>query len=265
MLNRYYLLSSIILFLIFTNARAQEFDSTTASSGTFIAMPLVNNNPVMKFSLGGIGMYIFPFSKADTISPLSTVMLMGLYSTNNSYVFLMPTALFFGDDYYRITAAVITSRINNNFVYNYEGSDITLVYSELRWMYIAEFSLQFWKDFYAGLLYAGFLTNYKYDKGTEEENNFTKSLFEQLGIKDNYTSSIGLKLSFDNRDYIYNATEGYNLTLRTMYYAKWLGSENEYGNVVYDFKYYHTLFPENVIALALPGLKTPLFQIEKLP
>jgi outer membrane protein assembly factor BamA len=207
----------------------------------------------MKFSLGGIGMYMFPFSKSDTISPPSTVMLLGLYSTNNSYIFLMPTALFFGNDYYRITAAVITSRINNNFVYDYDGSDVTLVYSELRWMYVAEFSLQVINDFYTGLLYSGFMTNYKYDQGTEEENNFTKTLFDQLGIEDNFTSSIGLKLSFDNRDYVYNATEGYNFTLRTMYFAKWLGSENEYGNVVYDFKYYHTMAPKHVITAMLSG------------
>jgi outer membrane protein assembly factor BamA len=251
---KYFLICVLILFFVIINVRAQEINSADdSSSGTFIAMPLVNNNPVMKFSLGGIGMYMFPFSKSDTISPPSTVMLLGLYSTNNSYIFLMPTALFFGNDYYRITAAVITSRINNNFVYDYDGSDVTLVYSELRWMYIAEFSLQVINDFYTGLLYAGFLTNYRYDQGTEEQNNFTKTLFGQLGIEDNFTSSIGLKLSFDNRDYVYNATEGYNFTLRTMYFAKWLGSENEYGNVVYDFKYYHTMVPKHVIAAMLSG------------
>lgn len=250
---KYFLFLALLLFFFCSFSIAQVDSAAASNPGTFVAMPLINNNPVMKTSFGGIGMYMFPFSKADTISPPSTAMIMGLYSTNNSYIFLVPTALFFGNDYYRIMAALITSRINNNFVYDYERSDVTLVYSELRWMYYAEFSMQMLNDFYAGILYAGFLTNYKYDQGSEEENNFTRTFFTQLGVEDNFTSSIGIKLSYDNRDYVYNATEGYNFNLRTMYFAKWLGSENEYGNVVYDFKYYHTLFPNNVIAAMLSG------------
>ena len=251
---KFWLLCNIVIILFCAHTRAQNNDSTNSeSSNTFVAMPLINTNPVMKTSFGGIGMYLFPMNKADTISPPSTVMLLGLYSTNNSYVFLLPTALFWGNDYYRITAALINSRINNNFVYEYDGKDVTLVYSELRWMYVAEFSLELLENCYAGLMYAGFLTSYKYDEGTEEENSFTQNLFEELGIKDNFTSSIGLKLSFDNRDYIYNAQKGFNLVLRSMYFAKWLGSENEYANLVYDFKYYHSLNPKHVIAAMLSG------------
>ena len=247
-------LCAITILSLSTLVIAQADDSLVVpSSSTFVVMPLINNNPVMKTSFGGIGMYLFDANKKDTISPPSTVMLMGLYSTNKSYIFLLPTALFLNDDYFRITGAVMTSRINNSFVYDYEGNDVTLVYSELRWMYIAEFSVQLLNNFYTGLMYTGFQTKYKFDEGSADENNITQSLFNQLGVEDNFTSSIGVKLSYDSRDYIYNASQGFNGTLRSMYFAKWLGSTNEYASIAYDFKYYHSLDSNNVLAGMLSG------------
>ena len=106
-------------------------------------MPMINNNPTMKTGFGGIGMYLFPMSRADTISPPSTLMFIDLYSTNKSYVFGLPAALFFGEDKYRATAAVFTTRMNMDFTYDIgEQHDIKLVYSELRTIYFLEFSRQ---------------------------------------------------------------------------------------------------------------------------
>lgn len=156
-------------------------------------MPLINNNPAMKTGFGGIGMYLFPISRADTISPPSTLLLVGLYSINKSYVLGLPAALFFGEDKYRITAAAFTTRMNLDFTYNLEGNDIKLVYSELRTMYTAEFSRAIAQNLFLGLMYSGIQTRYKFDQGSDEENNFTRELFSLLEIRDNFVSSFGLK------------------------------------------------------------------------
>ena len=96
---------------------AESSDSTSQQQNTLIAMPLINNNPVMKTGFGGIGMYMFAVNPDDEVSPPSTAMLYGLYSTNKSYIFMLPLGLFLKEDTYRITAAVATMRMNNEGFY----------------------------------------------------------------------------------------------------------------------------------------------------
>jgi len=207
----------------------------------------------MKTGFGGIGMYLFPMSRSDTISPPSTLMLVGLYSTNKSYVFGLPAALFFAEDKYRITAAVFATRMNLDFTYDLEGNDIKLVYSELRAVYAAEFSRAIAQNLFLGLMYSGIQTRYKFDQGSDAENDFSRELFELLEIQDNFVSSIGLKASFDSRDYIYYPQKGVYAVLRSMVFAKWLGSSNDYTNFIYTLRYYHLLKQKHILATQLSG------------
>jgi outer membrane protein assembly factor BamA len=248
---RYVVLSMIILTWPLV---AQDSDATLdKTSNTLVAMPLINNNPTMKTGFGGIGMYLFPVSRADTISPPSTLMLVGLYSTNKSYVFGLPAALFFAEDKYRITAAVFATRMNLDFTYDLEGNDIKLVYSELRTVYAAEFSRAIAQNLFLGLMYSGIDTRYKFDQGSDEENDSTRELFNLLEIRDSFVSSLGLKASFDSRDYIYYPQKGLYAVLRSMVFAKWLGSSNDYTNFMYTLRYYHLLKQKHVLAAQLSG------------
>jgi len=258
--GRHNMLSKIIWYVILSiilltwPLLAQDADSTLdKSSKTLVAMPLINNNPTMKTGFGGIGMYLFPMSRSDTISPPSTLMLVGLYSTNKSYVFGLPAALFFAEDKYRITAAVFATRMNLDFTYDLEGNDIKLVYSELRAVYAAEFSRAIAQNLFLGLMYSGIQTRYKFDQGSDAENDFSRELFELLEIQDNFVSSIGLKASFDSRDYIYYPQKGVYAVLRSMVFAKWLGSSNDYTNFIYTLRYYHLLKQKHVLATQLSG------------
>lgn len=226
------------------------FDS---SSKTFLFIPLVTNSPVMKTGFGGMGMYFFKTNKSDTLSPPSLISLYTIYSTNKSYIIAPFGRFFWNEDRNRATAGIGALRINNDFNYNEQGNDLRLVYSEIRHFATFEYSRKIVGDFYLGLLYLGTKTNYKFDQGTQEENDFTRDFFQQNGIEDNFVSSIGLNFSFDNRDYIYYPTKGITFSIRPKLNAGWLGSDNDYVDTDYKFSYFHSLKPNQILAFNLSG------------
>ncbi len=235
---------------------SQETDQDTlfdSSSKTFVAVPLVSNNPAMKTGFGAMAMYFFKVNSDDKLSPPSVVSVRGLYSTNDSYYFVPMAKLFWGENKNRATLITGTLRINNNFDYDYEGVDLNLVFSELRYFLTMEYSRKIVSDLYLGLIYLGTKTIYKFDKGTDTENDFAKDFFEQNGITDNFVSSIGLNISFDSRDYPYNPTSGFDMSIRPKLNAGWLGSDNNYVDTDYALKYYKSVASNQVLAFSVNG------------
>jgi outer membrane protein assembly factor BamA len=216
-------------------------------------MPLVNTNPAMKTSFGGIGMYMFSANPNDQVSPPSTAMLTGLYSTNKSYVFAAPLALFLAEDTWRLTAGVGTVRINNDFTYDVDGPDVNLVYSDLRDLIFLEASRKIAGNVYLGVAYFGSRSRYRFDQGSEDQNEFAKGLFQALGIGDTFISSLGLKAAYDSRDYPYFPTSGTNAVLTPVHFAKWLGSETDFSKISYDIRHYHLLKPRHRLSARLAG------------
>lgn len=223
------------------------------NSKTFVAVPLITNNPVMGTGFGGLGMYFFKLKKDDEESPPSLISLYGIYSTNNSYIIAPFGRFFWNENKNRGAFGIGTLRMNNDFLYDEEGNDLRLVYSEIRTFMSTEFSRKVIGDFYLGLLYLGTKTSYKFDQGSDEENEFTKDFFEQNGIEDNFVSSIGLNFSFDNRDYPYYPTRGLSFSVRPKLNADWLGSDNNYVDIDYSFNYFYSFIENKILAIKLSG------------
>jgi outer membrane protein assembly factor BamA len=247
----------LLLCFYFANVKAQEtkekdsvFDT---SSKTFLVVPLVTNSPVMKTGFGGMGMYFFNLKSKDTISPPSLVSLYSIYSTNKSYIIAPFGRFFWNEDKNRASIGTGTLRVNNDFNYNEQGNNLQLVFSEIRNFVTLEYSRKIINDFYLGILYFGTKTKYKFDQGTEQENDFTREFFQQNGITDNFVSSIGLNFSFDNRDYVYYPTKGFTFSVRPKLNASWLGSDNDYVDTDYKFSYFHTLKNNQILAFNLSG------------
>lgn len=241
--------------IFFVWSQEKELDSVfDESSKTFLPIPLIINNPTFDTGFGGIGMYFFKFNKEDKISPPSIVSLLGLYSTNNSYVLIASSRLFWKEDKNRATFIAGPVRINHDFNYeNEQGEDFRLVYSELRNIITAEYSRKIVGDFFLGVLYLGTKTYYRFDQGSDEENEFAKEFFEENEITDNFISSIGLNISFDNQDYIYNPTKGLMFSIRPKLNAEWLGSDNDYVDTDFTASYFIPISEGNVLGFSLSG------------
>jgi outer membrane protein assembly factor BamA len=239
--------------LVNAQEKSKKDSAFDASSKTFVAVPLITNSPVMKTGFGGMGMYFFKLNKKDSISPPSLVSLYTIYSTNKSYIVAPFGRFFWNEDKNRASVGAGTLRINNNFNYNDQGNDLQLVYSEIRNFITIEYSRQIINDFYLGVLYLGTKTMYKFDQGSQEENDFTKEFFKQNGIEDNFVSSLGLNFSFDNRDYVYYPTKGFTFSVRPKLNAGWLGSDNDYVDTDYKFSYFHSIKKNQILAFNLSG------------
>ena len=256
---RYYNLQLVLLLLIIGTANSygqqtKEVDSTfNEASKTFLVVPLITNSPVMDTGFGGLGMYFFKIDKEDKASPPSLASLYAIYSTNNSYIFTPFGRFFWNEDKNRASFGVGTLRINNDFTYDEQGNDLRLVYSEIRNFITAEYSRKIIGDFYLGMVYLGTKTKYKFDQGSEQENDFTRDFFAQNEIADNFVSSIGLNLSFDNRDYPYYPTRGFTFSIRPKLNRAWLGSDNDYIDTDYKFSYFNSLQDNLILALNIAG------------
>ncbi len=254
-------MSKKVLFLVFVissilSSTAQEkvkdslFDK---ESKTFMVLPLITSNPAMKTGFGAMPMYFFKLKNNDTISPPSMVVLYGVYTTNKSYIVVPAARLFWNEDKNRMNIAVGNMRVNNDFKYDIEDQELQLVFSELRSFVTVEYSRKVFGNFYLGALYLGMQTKYKFDQGNEEENEFAKEFFEENGIADNFVSSIGLSLSFDNTDYVYYPTKGLSFSIRPKLNRDWLGSDSDYVDTDYTASYYTPLSINSVLAIGLAG------------
>jgi len=246
----------VILFNVVT-AKAQEekqqdsvFDQ---SSRTFVMVPLVNNSPAMETGFGGLGMYFFKFDNEDEKSPPSLAALYAVYSTNDSYIFTPFGRFFWNEDRNRASLGTGTLRINNNFTYDLEGEDLRLIFSELRTFVTAEYSRRIIGEFYLGMVYLGTQTRYRFNRGSDLENEIAREFFRQNGIEDNFVSSVGLNLSFDNRDYPWYPTRGFTFSIRPKLNAAWLGSDNNYVDTDYMFSYFYSLNNNMILGVNISG------------
>jgi len=245
-----FVISSILSSIAQEKVKDSLFDK---ESKTFMVLPLITNNPAMKTGFGAMPMYFFKLKKEDTISPPSMVMIYGIYTTNKSHVVVPAARLFWNEDKNRMNIAAGNIRVNNDFKYDIEGVETQLVYSELRTFAVVEYSRKIFGNFYLGALYLGMQTKYKFDEGSEEENEFTKDFFEENGIADNFVSSIGLNISFDSTDYVFNPTKGISFSIRPKLNRDWLGSDSDYVDTDYTAAYYTPLSTNSVLAIGLAG------------
>ena len=244
----------ILLSSFFLIAQKRDVDTLfNESSNTLTGVPLITNNPVMKTGFGAMGMYFFKFNKRDSLSPPSNLSILGLYSTNKSYFIAVMNRLFWDGDKNRANFATGMVKVNNNFLYDVEGQDVRLVFTEMRKFITLEYSRKLIGELYLGLLYLGTQTSYSFNNGTEEENDFAREFFERNGITDNFVSSIGLNISLDNRDYVYYPTRGIMFSIRPKLNAGWLGSDNNYVDTDYEWICFTPFSTNKVLGLALVG------------
>ncbi len=251
-------LSLLFAFIIASStlikAQEQDVDSLfDESTNTFTPVPLIINNPAMKTGFWAMGMFFFKIDKEDKLSPPSKLSLIGLYSTNKSYVAAFTGERFWDKDLNRANFAIGAVGVNNNFLYDIDGNDVRLVFTENRKFVTFGYSRKLIGELYLGALYLGTRTSYAFNNGTDEENDFAKDFFEQRGITDNFVSSIGLNISLDTRDYIYYPTSGLMFSVRPKLNVGWLGSDNDYIDTDFNASYYFSWVSNQVMAFALGG------------
>ena len=106
----------VILFFCmtstFTNAQEKEKSDKKVN---FAAIPVVNYSNATGFSLGAMGQVFYKVSKTDTISPVSSSGIFGMYTTNGTWFGALFQRFYLNEDRWRVLAAVGTGNINYQY------------------------------------------------------------------------------------------------------------------------------------------------------
>lgn len=190
----------------------------------------------------------------DTISPASKTGIGAFYSENKSWFTFVFQRLYLKEDKIRLSWVGGTGI--KNFQYLDDVSDIydpTYVdFSTEISFFVVDFTYNFFSRFYSGL-------KYKYSNSTTEYDNGNPDEKSRL-------SGFGIPSSFDNRDYIYNPSNGFFVNLNYINNPKWMGNEETFSYIQLDFNNYQRINENGVLASRLyyyAGLGTVPFIGEK--
>jgi outer membrane protein assembly factor BamA len=220
---------TVLLLLFQCAVLAQKVDKPIKKI-SFAAVPIINYNRTLGMTIGGMGQMFYKIDKNDTISPSSSSGVMGIYTTNKSYMAIGFQRLYLNEDKWRLVFAAGTGDINYQYWQDvptdeggFIGYDTNLSFVVLR----AERKV--YKKLYAGVIATA---------------NTAKSYFDvpedypdSLKYDKRNMNNLAYILNYDNRDHQMNPYKGFNVVFRNNFYRDWIGSDNKFNK--YELTYNH--------------------------
>lgn len=208
-----------------------------------MAIPTVTYDRSQGVGFGAIAMGIF---KADNSkeAPLSRLMAVGNYATNDSYYMMLGTRLYLKEDYWRILAVV--GYINYNFqaYQDFENGDMGSQVGVYETPYttkgaISAIAIQrrIFENFYMGI--GGFVMR----------SDVIVTLPDGTEVMDpNNTNSLALPISYDTRNSIYNPSSGIFIDARVSTVPSWLDNDNDFVKTMLYVNYYKKINRTKILA-----------------
>jgi len=237
--------------------------NTDAKPGkpSFVAVPLPNSNPTLGTGLGAAGLLFFRPSKADTVSPSSTVGLGGIYFDTKSWAVAVGGKINLNEDRWRISAAFASADLR----YDLYGKGAEASSSEpaagVRQKMsggMAQAQLRLFGRIYGGLRYV-----------RADVNTALTSSGATLppGVGENELAlrvvALGPVVSFDSRDNQFFPLQGWAVDLRWDSYAGSLGSDASFQKAEANVRAYFPIRDSDVVAAQLyacsVGEQAPFF------
>ena len=189
----------------------------------FLPLPYVDYNRAVGVTLGAIPMAMMNLSEKDTISPSSTVGLVGTYSENKTW-FVMGFGVFYLDeDNWRIKAAGGYGDVNYQF-YAANPIDQWFRYNTNADFLYVSVQKQIIPDLYAGLgyIYTTFKTSTDFF-----EREFTTQLH-----------GIVIDATYDRRSSVTYPRDGYFLQGRFRMYPQFANDQNDSNQMTLAYNHY---------------------------
>lgn len=235
------LLILVVISLINQELLVAQSDSTKDKKVQLAAIPTIGYNNSFGFQLGAMAILMFDVNKQDTISPASSVVGMGFYTTNHTYFGVLAQRLFFNEDNWRIIAAFGQGNINFQF---YAGDfpnigGIYVDYTTVSTFGYVEVNRRVYDRLYSGL---NFMTN---------KLNTEFYLEDILGGNPDslkVLNGLGIPITWDSKDDVYNAYNGLEVKLKTVFNNKALGSDLDFNTFSLEANYYTEIGTKAVLA-----------------
>lgn len=216
---------------------------------SWVAAPLVVMNPAFGNGGGAVGLYFFRPDPADTVSPASTVGLVGLYSDTDSYFAGLFAKAFLKEDLWRVAGGAVNGKINNEF--EIDGFNETVEFSTLVNAVFVRLDRRIAGNWFLGGNAGIVDINYR------EGNDASKVYFDLLNVEDNLSGQFAFIGFHDSRDDVrYPETGNYSEATLT-FVPEWLGSVEGYHALELFANQYVSTFERQVLALRAYGRFTP--------
>ncbi len=209
----------------------------------FMPMPTLTYDRSQGAGVGVIAMALF---KADNSkkAPLSRIMGIGNYATNDSYYLMLGTRLYLKEDSWRIFGAV--GYINYNFqaFMDFENGDMggttgvyETPYTTKGALYVFALQRRIFENFYLGV--GGFMMR----------SDVTIELPDGSEVVDpNNTNSLSMPISYDTRNSIYNPSDGLFIDGRLSLVPDWLDNDNDFVKTMLYVNHYKKLSDHKILA-----------------
>lgn len=249
------LLTALLLLLLCLGAGAQDStaqtDTTAVSAkGSWIVLPVVYYSPETRFGFGALGMHLFKFKGADSLTRTSNVQAYVLYTLNKQLMISPKYTLFSNGERYMLTGNLGYFKFPQ--LYYGIGSDLPLENEELVDYTYFRAENKFLKKL-RPQIFGGLQWNYysMFDVDSDPEGVLAST--KPAGWRGYRTSGVGLVMAYDTRDIVVNPTAGAFFELTSTHNLKALGSQYKFSRYSLDARKYYTINKKNHI-LALQAI-----------
>jgi outer membrane protein assembly factor BamA len=232
----------LLLTLVFTAALSQNQDTTALKKNIFqrtgiTPIPVLSYNRSYGTSVGFLLNSFTVINPKDSISPSSRTGIGVGYTANKSWAGVAFQNLFLKEDKWRVSWMLGLGETNFQFFQELDdtGSGVFIDYSTTTKGISATVTYNIFNRVYTGL-------KYQYSKSS------TAFDLENKPNQIAHLSGYGIPITFDNRNNIYNPSNGFLLNFVFNSNTKWLGSDFVFNSVSFSGNYYKRLNTKGVLA-----------------
>jgi Omp85 superfamily domain len=211
--------------------------------GSFVIAPIPISSPAI--GSGGVLAvgYIFPFSKADKVSPPSVIGAAGLYTNNSTRGFAVGGQFYLKQNTYKVTTGYGRGNINYDLYGSGGFAGLKLPLQQSGQVYRGEFLRRIWWNFFLG---PGFSTGSS-TLTLRPSSGDVPPAPPDLGL-DTTLTAVGVTLTRDTSLNRFYPTSGSYFRFTSDFFSQALGSKYSFQSYVTTFAKYWGLSKNQVLA-----------------
>ena len=237
----------VILLLIAPMVQAEDKPEASpakdSKSSPWFVAPLVSSDPKISTAGGALAGYVHQFDKE---SPPSMFGVTGTYSTTDSWYLAAFAKTHFGKDIHRVTAAIATGKIHNDYS-DFLGSGLDVQTTDDLTIYALRYVLRVYGHWYLGPQFIS--TNY----AISGDGFLSGEILEIIGLTGFKSNGLGLIVQYDSRDNQYSPSSGQVLEAHNIAFRETFGGDVSFDAYTADYRYYFPHGKGHVLALHAKG------------
>jgi len=217
--------------------------NSTKEESPWLITPLISSEPKLGSSVGAMGGYLHQF---DEKSPTSMFIVMGTYSTTDSFVSGLFGRTYFDEDRQRLMLGIVKGKINNEYN-DFLGSGYPVDTTDDLYGTFARYNYRLFKDWFFGGQAVS--TNYS----ISGNDWMSDKILNFIGLNGFKSNGLGLVIERDTKDNQNSPSSGSTLLINNIAYREGLGGDENFDVYALQYRTYIEHYKEYVLALRADG------------